>query len=171
VSAYVSNSYVKIPPELQAEQVLEEVHSHLVRARESDPNLASVLDRARVRHRKGDQWVCLYEIGFKSIKESGTVELLRTITQNYVDEVVMLCCFGVVSFGAYAHFMEGTLVRFTAACEDWTESAGEPEPWESELIDEGGVYEATIAALGKTLDLRDVLDHSLAWDIDIPLRT
>jgi hypothetical protein len=109
----------------------------------------------------------LYEIGFDSLKESSTIEVLRAITQKYVDEVVMLSCFGVVSFGAHAHFVEGELVRFTAGCEDWTQEIGTPEPWESELIpDGGGPFERTIVALGE-LGLRDVANHCLAWDVDV----
>ncbi len=113
----------------------------------------------------------MYEIGFESLKESSIIEVLRAITQKYVDEVVMLSCFGVVSFGAYGHFVEGELVRFTAGCEDWTETQGTPEPWESELIpaDMGGPFECTIVDLGKRLRLRDVANHSLVWDVDIAL--
>ena len=151
---------------------MEDVHSHLEEACEHNPKLAEALRFARVRHQKGDEWICLYEVGFKSLKESNIIEVLRTLTQNYVDEVVMLCCFGLVSFGAYGHFVEGALVRFTAACEDWAESIGTPEPWESELIPQmGGLYEGTIVALGERLKLRDVANHSLVWDTDLPLRT
>ena len=78
----------------------------------------------------------------------------------------------MVSFGAYAHFVEVDLVRFTAACEDWTEGIGVPEPWESELISEiGGLYEGTVVALGDRLGLRNVADHSRSWDMDLPLRS
>jgi hypothetical protein len=163
---------VRVPSELEAEEVLEDIHSHLKQACESDPKLAEALAQAKVRHRRGDQWICLYEVGFKSLKESNIIELLRAITQKYVDEVIMLSCFGVVSFGAYGHFVEGALVRFTAACEDWTESIGSPELWENELIPQmGGLFECTIVELGRKLQLRDVANHSLAWDVDIRLRS
>jgi hypothetical protein len=65
--------------------------------------------------------------------------------------------------------VEGALVRFTAACEDWTESVGTTEPWESELIPQMGLHENTIVELGERLHLRDVANHSLAWDVDIPI--
>jgi hypothetical protein len=171
MSTYVSNSYVRVPPELDPVGVLKDVHSYLQMAFESDPNLARALDMARVRHQRGEEWICLYEVGFKSMEEANVIEALRTITQKYVDEVVMLNCFGVVSFGAYGHFVEGNLVRFVAACEDWSESVGEPEPWEGELISQkGGLHEGTIVAIGKLLKLRNVANHSLVWDIDIPLK-
>ena len=131
MSTYCSNSYVRVPSGLAAEEVLEDVHAHLKHACDSDPKLAAALDMARVRHQRGEEWICLYEVGFKSLKESNIIEVLRSITQKYVDEVIMLSCFGVISFGAYGHFVEGALVRFTAACEDWTNSVGTPEPWES----------------------------------------
>jgi hypothetical protein len=170
MSTYCLNSYVKVPPDLKAEEVVEDVYSHLKRACGSDPKLAESLRFSKVRHQRGHEWICLYEVGFKSLKESNIIEVLRSITQKYVDEVVMLSCLGVVSFGAYGHFVEGTLVRFTAECEDWTESTGTPESWESELIPRmGGLFECTIVALGEKLQLRHVADHSLTWDVDIPL--
>jgi len=170
VGTYVSNSYVKVPSELDPEELLKDIHSYLEQACGRDRKLASALDRARVRYQKGEGWICLYEVGFKSLKDSNIIEVLRTITQRYVDEVVMLNCFGAVSFGAYGHFMEGALVRFTAACEDWTESIGTPESWESELVPQtGGPHEGTIVDLGEMLHLRDVANHSLVWDIDIPV--
>ena len=171
MSTYVSNSYVKVPSELNPEELLKDVHSHLEQACGRDPKLASALGMARARYQKGEEWICLYQIGFKSLKESNIIEVLRTITQKYADEVVMLNCFGVVSFGAYGHFLEGALVRFIAACEDWTESIGTPEPWESQLIAEmGGLHEVTIVELGKRLHLRAIANHSLFWDMDIPVQ-
>jgi hypothetical protein len=172
MSTYCINSYAKVPPELEAEDVLRDVHSHLRQACERDPKLAQALSRARLRRRKGDEWLCLYEVGFKSLKESNIVEVLRRVTQVYVDEVVTLSCFGVVSFGAYGHFVEGALVRFIAVCEGWSETAGTPEPWESELVPEIGSFcDNTVMKLGERLQLPDVADHSLAWEIDIPLRS
>ena len=51
------------------------------------------------------------------------------------------------------------------------ESVGPPELWESDLIPQmGGLFEGAIVALGERLQLRDVANQSLAWDVDIPLR-
>src|SRR3954463_15718645 len=99
MSTYCLNSYVRVPSELEFEEVLRNVHSHLDQACESDPQLAKAWRLARLRHQKGDEWICLYEVGFKSLKESNIIEVLRAFTQMYVDEVVMLSFFGVVSFG------------------------------------------------------------------------
>ena len=157
---------------MDAEEVLKDVHTHLEQACERDAELAKAWRCSRVRHQKGDEWLCLYEIGFKSLKESDVIEVLRGVTQKCVDEVVMLSCFGVVSFGAYAHFVEGALVRFIAACEDWSESIGAPESWESELVPQiGNLCESTVVNIGKRLRLPDVANHSLAWDTDIQLRS
>lgn len=171
MSTYCTNSYVRVPSELEAEEVLSDVYSHLEQACGCDTKLAEAWRFARVRHQRGEEWICLYEVGFKSMKEANVIEVLRAVTQKYVDEVVMLSCFGVVSFGAYGHFVEGTLVRFIAACEDWSESAGTAEPWESELVPQiGNLCESTIVKIGKRLQLRDVANHSLVWDTDIPIR-
>jgi len=157
---------------LQAEEVLRDVHSYLGQACECDPKLAEALQLARVQHQRGDEWICLYEMGFRSLKESNIIEVLRAITRKYVDEVVMLSAFGVISFGAYVHFVEGTLVRFMAAYEDWSENVGTPEPWESELVPQiGSLSECTVLKIGNLFQLRGVADHSLVWDIDIPLRS
>ena len=171
VSTCVSNSYVKVPSELEPEELLKDIHSYLEQACGRDPKLAKDLDMARVRYRKGEEWICLYEVGFTSMEESNIVEVLRTITQKYVDEVVMLNCFGVVSSGAYGHFVEGVLVRFITACDfTWGESIGAPESWESQLISQmGGLHDITITELGKRLHLGDVANHSLVWDIDLPV--
>lgn len=170
MSTYVSSSYVKVPSELAPEELLKDIHSYLEQACGGEPKLASTLARARVRYQKGEEWICLYEVGFKSLKESNLIEVLRTVTQRYVDEVVMLNCFGGVSFGAYGHFVEGALIRFTAACEDWTESVGTAEPWEGELMPQmGGLHEGTIVELGKRLHLPGIANHSHAWDVDIPI--
>jgi hypothetical protein len=171
MSTYCTNSYVRIPSGLEAGQVLKDVHSHLGQACEREPKLAQAFRLARVRHQKANEWICLYEVGFKSLKESNTIEVLRAITQKHVDEVVMLSCFGMISFGAYGHFVEGRLVRFVAACEDWRESAGSAEPWESELMPQiGDLCESTIVELGKKLQLPGVANHSQVWDTDIPVR-
>jgi len=170
VSTYCNNSYVRVPPELNAEEVVRDVHSHLRQACECDRELANAWRLGRVRHQNRHEWICLYEVGFKSLSESNRIEVLRAVTQKYVDEVVMVSCYGVVGFGAYGHFVEGALVRFTAECEDWSEATGTPEPWESDLIPQmRGLHEHTVVELGKRLGLRDVADHTLAWDVDIAL--
>ena len=170
MGTWVSNSYVKVPCELDAEKILQDVHAYLLEACERDENLARTWSQARLRQEKGFEWICLYQVGFDSMKESAIIEVLRSITQKYVDEIVMLNCFGVVSSGAYGHFVEGALVRFVAQCEDWNESVGTPEDWESELIPPmGGLHEGTRVALGKKLQLREVANHSLVWNVDIPL--
>jgi hypothetical protein len=171
MSTYCENSYVRIPQELAAEELLKEIRSYLEQVCESERELAAKWHHSRIRHQKGDKWICLYGVAFKSLQEANEIEVLRGLTQTYVDEVIMVSCFGVASFGAYGHFMEGALVRFTAASDDWTESAGAPEPWEGELIVRmGGLHEGTIVELGRKLRLRDIANHELVWDIDIPIR-
>src|SRR5262245_29244547 len=88
----VSNSYVRVPPDLDPEALLQDVHAHLAQACERDQDLARTLSEARMQYQKGREWICLYQVGCES-SESKIIELLRSITQKYVDEVVMLNCF------------------------------------------------------------------------------
>jgi len=170
MGTYVLSSYVRVPSDLNADEVLLDIHSHLLRACELDPGLAYSLRHSSLQHELGAGWIRLHEGGFRSLKDSDIIEVLRSITQKYVDEVVMLSCLGVVSFGAYGHFVEGDLVRFTAACEDWTESTGTPEEWEGELLTQtGGLNECTIWRLGKELQLPGFGRQPPVWHADIPL--
>ena len=160
MGGWISNSYVRVPSELRAEDLLQDLCAFL-------SPIAEFGRLTRVQYRSGDEWVRIYESGFGSLKEKDRIEALRSITQRFVDEVVMLHCYSVVSSGAYGHFLEGEFVRFIATCEDWRESHGVSEPWESELITEpAGFFDGTVHSIGRRLQLPDFGGELPHWDFD-----
>ena len=50
MSTWASNSYVRVPPDLEAMEVLEDVHAHLLEACKRDKDLARKWLEVRLRH-------------------------------------------------------------------------------------------------------------------------
>jgi hypothetical protein len=159
VSRVIKNCYVRVPTKKDSLALVESVRALLAEADSGG---------ARIQYRRGDEWICLQGAGFTSLNDSRRIEAQKLLTRQCADEVVMVAGYSGVNSGMYGRFVRGELVRFVACSEDWAESVGTPEPWESEIIDPSiGITDFAVYEIGDRLRLPGCRDLEVQWDVDL----
>lgn len=90
---------------------------------------------ARAQFLQGFPWVCIEQLGFYSMKQSRSIDVVSALMRGLGNEGLVLAAQTTAGCVAYAHYVDGTLRRFLAAGDSqWFEIYGDQEPWEQELF-------------------------------------